>query len=283
MTNTFRYFTTSILAIMFLVLANHSFADVVDIEFGVNTKTVSQLIIDVVDEDDNMFTLTQSTPDTTNSVLAKTAYLKQVTLLDGTVLEDFAFLAPTIVNQSFPATGTVEVFSGGSALGSGDAGFSTGLSDMHSNGDLASYIRVDGTSTDSLWQLDYGQAIDSSGYFVVQERNGNTDFSIVALDVNGDEIGDTLAFDAPSYQWDTAIKNHLDPNSNAQTQELSIIEMSLFNTTSEIHGFSIVNSGNADFKFFFGNVSAVPEPGGSVLLLVGLIGLASRRNRSVGA
>ena len=264
-----------------LCLPSDAAGDIVDIEFGVNTAVVTQIIIDVVDEDDNAFTLTQNNPATSGAIRAKTANLRQIALADGSILDNFSFLVPSIADSSFPTSGVVEVFSGGTSHVSGSAGFLSGLAQMHSNGDLASYVRVDFTSTDSLWKLQYGQAIDSSGFFVVEERNGNTDFSISALDINGNQIGDTLAFDAPSYQWDTSIKNHLDPISDVQTQELSVVDMSLFNTSAPIHGFSIVNSGNADFKFFFANASfsAVPEPGVLTILMLSALGLCSTRQR----
>lgn len=255
-------------------------ADIVNVEFGVNTETITQVVVSGVDSNDNNFTMTQDQPETSGTVLAKTAVLQSITLADSTILENFSFLKPTIVNASFPSSGTVEVYTNGNRITDSDIGFLDGIAEMHSDDDLASYIRVDGTSIDSEWDLQYGQAIDSTGYFIVEERNGNTDFSVTALDINGNTIGDTLAFDAPSYQWDTSIKNYFDTSGSAQTQELSVIDLNLFNTSQDIHGFSIVNSGNADFKFFFGNVSSVPEPSGGAILLTGILTIALRRQRS---
>ena len=89
-------------------------------------------------------------------------------------------------------------------------------------------------------------------------------------------------FNGSSYQWDTTIKNHIDPTNDSQTQELSVIDFDLFNIgTNDVYGFEVVNTGNADFKFFFANTtSAIPEPGSATLLIAFLVGVCARRRRS---
>ena len=264
---------------------------IVDVEFGVNTETISQIALDITDQNNQNFVQTQTMPRTapTDFTLAQSANLQYIRLSDSTILNEFNIASASIVSPSFPTDGTVEVFSNGAVFepgtpGSpGSAAFITELGQVHSNGDLASYIRVDGTSTDSLWEVQYTAPVDPSSYLIVQERNGNTDFSITALDIDGNEIGDTLRFDAPSYQWDTGIKNFLDPINNEQTQELSVIDFSLFNTTQDVYGFSVVNTGNADFKFFFANAAPVPEPGSTAVVLTLLAGVGLRRRRQATA
>lgn len=279
----FRFISTaSILLATLFSLTQIACADIIDIVSGSNTATIAQVVVNVVDLDNNSFVSTQNAPINTGAILAKTAFLDSITLSDSTVLSNFSFLTPTIINADFPNSGAIEVFSNGSAIGVNDTGFLSALGSVHSNGDLASYIRVDGSSGNSAWDLDYSQAIDTSGYFIVEERNGNTNFSLTALDVNGDVIGDTLRFDAPSYQWDTSIKHYLDPNNNDQTQELSVIDLSLFNTSADVYGFRVVNTGNADFKFSFASTTAVPEPVSLFLPMAAILAISMRRKRRIG-
>lgn len=264
-----------------LIGASIAHSDIM-VEFGTNTETITQVVINVIDENDNSFAFTQNAPQTSTTIEAKTAVLDTITLDDGTVLDDFSFQSPTIVNPVFSDSGDIEVFANGTVFDLNDSDFLSALSSVHSNGDLASYIRVDGSNSDSGWDLQYSQAIDTSGYLIVEERNGNTDFSVTALDINGNATGETLLFDDPSYQWDTAIQNFLDPNNNVQTQELSVIDFNLFGVTADVYGFEVVNTGNADFKFSFANssTSAIPEPG-TVALLLGLFipfGFSRRRS-----
>ncbi len=277
----FRFTIAITLLGALIATAGAADAGIVDVEFGVNTETISQIVLDITDINNVNFVQTQTNPRTapTDFTLARSANLQSITLSDSTILNEFNIASASIVSPSFPTDGTVEVFSNGAAFQPGDTGFETELGQVHSNGDLASYIRVDGTTTDSLWEVQYTAPIDPSNYLIVQERNGNTDFSITALDINENEIGDTLDFAAPSYQWDTGIKNFLDPVNNEQTQELSVIDFSLFNTTQDVYGFSVVNTGNADFKFFFGNTAVVPEPSSTVVVLALMAGVRLARRR----
>ena len=238
---------------------------------GTNTEDVTQLIVNGIDSNGSAFNLTQNMPDNSGTTLAQTAVLHSITINGSTVLNDFDFLTPKIDNLIVPMTGgIIEVYSNGTAIERNASNFRDGIASMHSDGDLASYIRVDGTSVNPSWNLNYGTAIDKSGYFIVQERNGNTNFNLTPLDANGVEIGNTLLFDAPSYEWDTSIKFFQDTTPADQTQELSVIDLDLFDTTEDIFGFRVVNTGNADFKFFFGNVANVPEPNSCTLLALGL-------------
>ena len=264
-----------------MMAGNQVSGDTVEIVFGTNTATIDQVVFEGINSVGDSFMETQDDPDNTGSILAQSALLQSITLSDSTVLENFSFLTPTVTNTSFPTDGVVEVFADGLAFQPSDPGFLDALASVHSDNDLASYIRVDGTNTEASWNIEYGQAIDNSGYFLVQERDGNTDFSLTALDANGNTIGDTLAFDEPSYQWDTSIQNSLDPIDDAQSQELVVVELALFNTTQDIHGFEIVDSGNADFKFSFASVAieAVPEPGSGILLLLVACARMARRHR----
>ncbi len=272
----------------YLTFGSPLYAGLVNVDQNTNTEVINQIVFEFVDENSNAQTITQNNPVNGNGsfLLARTANIQSITLANGDVLRNFNVTAPTIQNSMFPNTGTVEVFQGANTFSPGDAGFIPALQAVHSNGDIANYIRVDGSDTTSSWELRYSQPVDTSGYFIIQERDGNTDFNLQAVDINGNAIGDTLLFDQndtfDSYQWDTSVKHYLDPNNNEQTQELSVIDISLFNTGGiDIYGFEVENTGNADLKFFFGSTASMPEPSSAILVFLAGLGLLRKRTRRV--
>ncbi|MFK7818110.1 MAG: hypothetical protein AB8G99_05295 [Planctomycetaceae bacterium] len=268
------------MAILVLLAANATAqADLIDIVAsgsGANVETISQVVMDVTTTSGTS-TITQNAPDLSASKEASSAILKSITT-SGVTLNQFSALTPTIHNETFPATASnIEVFTPTAAVNVADASFFSELAEMHSTGDLMQYLRVDSTSAQPMWDIRYGATFDSSDYLVVEERNGNTTFTVEALDALGNTIpgSDTLSFDGSSYDWDIGYANELDPFSN-QSQVMSVLSFDLFNTTTPIGGFRIHDTGQADFKFFIG--TSTPEP--SALSLAAMLAFCGVRRRS---
>jgi hypothetical protein len=257
-------------------------ADLIDIVAtgpGANVETISQVVMDVTTTAGTNLVI-QNTPDLSASKEASSAMLRSVTT-SNIVLDQFNPLTPTIHNETFPASaGNIEVFTPSAAVNVADANFFDELANMHSTGDLMQYLRVDSTTVEPMWDIRYGATFSSNDYLIVEERNGNTTFTIEALDQLGNTIAgsDILSFDASSYQWDIGYANALDPFSN-QSQVMSVLSFDLFNTSTPIGGFRIHDTGRADFKFFIGSSStAAPEP--SALSLAAFLAFASIGRRS---
>lgn len=237
-----------------------------------NVETISQIVFDVTTSAGTS-TVTQNAP-TTGVTQASSAVLQSVATSSG-ILVDFSPLTPTITSDTFPATaGNIEVFTPQAAVNVADPTFLTELANVHSTGDLVQYLRVDSTTVEPVWTIEYDASFSSTDYLIIEERNGNTTFEVSALDANGNVIAgsDTLAFNSGSYQWDTGLVNALDPFDN-QTQVASVVSFDLFGTAAPVHGFRIENTGRADFKFFIGStsVSVVPEP--TSLALMGMMSI----------
>ena len=256
----------------------------VTVAVGTNTQTINEIVV-TIDGSAAPTTFTNTQTGAANAI--STAELESVTINGGTVLNNFSRYDAVVTNFSAAlTTGVIEVLNSNSdpaaatlpATGATPA-FLAELGELHSNGDIANYIRVDGGVSDTaVWDVQFNNVgFDDSDYLIVEERDGNTDFSLTALDINGNIIaGATLDFDGGSYDFDTGLSNVNDPF-NDQSQVVSVIDLSLFNTTTAIGGFQVNDTGNADIKVFIG--STVPEP--SSILLVGLsgMGLILRRRR----
>lgn len=205
---------------------------------GANVETISQIVMSVTTTSGTSI-VTQNAPDA-GVTAASSAVLQSVTTASGTLF-GFSPLTPTITSETFPATaGNIEVFTPGAAVNVADATFFDELANMHSTGDLMQYLRVDSTTVEPIWTIEYGASFSSSDYLVIEERNGNTTFEVSALDASGSVIAgsDTLAFNNTSYQWDTGLVNELDPF-DTQTQVASVVSFNLFGTAAPIHGFTI--------------------------------------------
>ena len=241
-----------------------------------NVETIVQVVMQVDDATGSNL-IVQNTP-ATGSQEADSAILQSITT-STTTINAFTPTVPTVTNDTFPASASgIQVLENGAAVGVSDTDFISSLEQMHANGDLMNYLRVDGGNFTPQWDIQYSLPISSNDYLVVEERNGNTTFTVEALDINGDLISaaDSLAFSGSSYQWSIGLANSADPNSD-QPQVLSVIDFDLFNTSTPIYGFRINDTGNADFKFFV--ATAVPEPSSAAWLAMFAIACVSRRRR----
>ena len=125
-------------------------------------------------------------------------------------------------------------------------------------------IQINGANADgSEFNPDFDAFIAgplfNDDYIVVQERNGNTDFDLTPLDINGNPIpgANTLLFDAP-YGWNTGV-SLLAPQPTNQPQWLLVADVEDFGIDADvtpIYGFRVNNDGEADVKFFGASASA---------------------------
>lgn len=270
-----RSLATFVCAIACTTSVNANIVDIVASGPNGNVATISQVVLDVTTTAGGGI-VTQNTPSNLN-LEATRAVLESINTSAGRLVA-FNADTPTIQNPNFPnASANIEVFNNGGATNVASPDFLDALAGIHSSGDLVEYLRVDGTNFTPGWDIVYGTTFDPSNFLVVEERNGNTTFTVEPLDVAGQSIAgaNTLSFDNNSYQWDIGYANALDPNSN-QSQVLSVLSFDLFDTTTPIGGFRILNTGNADFKFFI--ATAAPEPSSLALLAFsGVIGVFRRR------
>lgn len=100
----------------------------------------------------------------------------------------------------------------------------------------------------------FGYAFTNDDYMLVAERWGNSAFSLRALDINGNVIGNTLCFGCGSggayerYDWNSGYSM---PYVSDQAMAFTVVSISLFGTSQPIFGLRIFNGvDQADVKFF---------------------------------
>lgn len=231
-----------------------------------------------------------TTETLTGSVTATDAYadnaiLTSVTIAGGIVINEFNAFTPIISSNNFASLDLgkeLEVYTPSTTVDYLDAGFLNALVGVSTSADLMQYINVGADGSTPIWDTQFSSTVglNTSDYIFVEERNGNTDFTLTALDLAGNVIAGAaiLEFDDGSYQWDIGLKNTLDESAIVQTQEISVVSIDLFNTTTDIGGFRVNDPGGADVKFFIG--SAIPEPSSVTLLGISSLALLLRRKRS---
>lgn len=202
----------------------------------------------------------------------------------------------------------VGVFDNGVKTTTSDlSAFSSSLAGITQDTDLLNYSYYDGSgnlpnSSTSDYDLLFARGFESNDFILVSERDGNTFFSVVPLDINGNVISgaNTLRFGGATtlgthlaYDWNSgyASETYIDQ----QSFGFSVAKVDKFFENTQISsqtvfGFRIDNNGDADVKFFglsdtsFANnphnpgvLSTVPEPSTAVLSLLGLLAAFRRR------
>lgn len=192
--------------------------------------------------------------------------LVEITINDGgtaVVLDEFTAGSSDAYGFSYPTGLTgVRTWENGVATELADSGFETALERVLDSTDLRDYLAYDSTSlAGSTWNPDFDvmftAPLYNDDYIVVTERNGNTFFDLIPLDVNGNPIPghEVVAFDA-GYGWNT---NYAPAEFNTQPQWITVADVENFDvdtTTTPIWGFRVDNDGEADVKFF----AAADEP-----------------------
>lgn len=105
------------------------------------------------------------------------------------------------------------------------------------------------------FDIQFAYAFESTDYLLASEKYGNSQFTVIALDANGNAIGDFICYGCgggSTYQkWDWNTGYAYAPYNTTQAQTLTVIPISLFNAGQPVYGLRIFNGvGEADVKFF---------------------------------
>lgn len=295
-------------------------AATINVNGNLNNAPITQVTYLV---DDNP--VIQNTPAAVNTVVATGIFVNTITLNDGgsKTLQFYNSVNAVIRNDNFVSntgtggpTGGVGVYNTSaptririqdSPPDGGLVAFEQAVIDSSTNTNLMNYMFYDGSlnnmppANTADFDILFYNAWTTSDYLVVAERNGNTNFELVPLGVDGSPIADanTLRFGdaSPNYDWNSGFVNANDLVTG-QPMWFSAVNISKFfeGTTVPIgdqlvYGFRIDNNGNADVKFFgasndpFTNnpinpIVPIPEPSSLVLLLAASAAFLYRRRRS---
>jgi hypothetical protein len=170
-----------------------------------------------------------------------------------------------IVNNNFTSsTLGIGTYNQGTEVLASTSAWESAMSGVVSDRNILHYLFYDGSSTnppagpdfDVLWS----SGLTSNDYLVVSERDGNTNFAVTPLGVDGAPIsgartlrfgfttGTTSANGNNKYDWNTRYAST--GRSEDQPQYMTVVSVGLFNTSSAVYGLRIDNNGNADVKFY---------------------------------
>ena len=167
-------------------------------------------------------------------------------------------------NNFLHSTRGVGVYNGGTQTSSTDRlNWETAMSDVFCDKNMLNYLFYDATTNTPAgpdFDIRWVRASTNNDYFVVSERDGNTHFTVTPLDSLGNVItgarelrfGSVSGTASPNgnrkYDWNLRYSSAgRFPN---QPQYMTVIPITLFNTSSNIYGFRIDNNGDADVKFY---------------------------------
>ncbi len=188
---------------------------------------------------------------------------------DGGTIKNLSFFNASgayVTNNNFTnaATGVGVYNEGNETLTSnGVPAWEAAMQNMVVSRNALNYLFYDGSSNipaGADFDIYWAKALTNDDNLVVSERNGNTNFNIVPLDINGNVItsarelrfgftdGAQSSDGNKKYDWNIGYGS-LGRNAN-QPQYFSVIDVELFNTNQPIYGFRIDNNGNADVKFY---------------------------------
>ncbi|MFY9243302.1 MAG: SdrD B-like domain-containing protein, partial [Polaribacter sp.] len=137
------------------------------------------------------------------------------------------------------------------------------MQNMVKSRNALNYLFYDGTSNippGPDFDIYWSKALQNDDNLVVSERDGNTFFRIIPLDINGNPIASAreLRFgfqngvNSPDgnnkYDWNLGYGSA--GRNASQPQYFSVIGVDLFNSAQPIYGFRIDNDGDADVKFY---------------------------------
>ncbi len=166
---------------------------------------------------------------------------------------EFFNLGASVTNNNFTANTTgVGVYKDGNTTTTADpVQFDAAINDMSSDSSLLHMLVYDATANvpnGSEFDIIWNRGMLADDYIVLGERNGNSTFNVIALDINGNTIAGAsdLQFRSP-YDWNTGFAPG---NQTRQPMHLTAVKVAKFNTSTPIHGFRIDNTGEADIRFF---------------------------------
>ncbi|PQJ78674.1 hypothetical protein BTO18_05505 [Polaribacter porphyrae] len=171
-----------------------------------------------------------------------------------------------VTNNNFTNAATgVGVYNEGveTLVSNGVPAWEDAMQNMVDNRNALNYLFYDGASNIPAgpdFDIYWSRALQNDDFLVVSERDGNTFFKIVPLDINGNPIvtarelrfgfqnGPTSPDGNKKYDWNIGYGSA--GRSASQPQYFSVIDISLFNSAQPIYGFRIDNNGDADVKFY---------------------------------
>ena len=239
-----------------------------------NDVDITQVILN-----DGTADITQTASATTATAGDNPIDLVQITVNDGGPVElDIYNFVTSVDNYNFPPgltgvrtwqNGVATELNNDPVTGAPSAAYEAAVLSTLGSTDIRDYlaydgIQINGANADgSEFNPDFDAFLAgplfNDDYIVVQERNGNTDFDLTPLDINGNPIpgANTLLFDAP-YGWNTGF-SLLAPQPTNQPQWLLVADVEDFGIDADvtpIYGFRVNNDGEADVKFFGASASA---------------------------
>lgn len=282
-----------------------------------------QAIIDILPGTNNVpilsvnFTVDGNTVNQTSEATSvetrrdESVFLNSVTVSSSggsTVLNSFNTLGGTVTNLNISPTATgVAVFDNGVVTEiSNTSAFQTSLANITQDTDLLNFSLYDDTSglpdsSTSDYDLLFARGLESDDFVLVSERNGNTFFTIVPLDGQGEVIaganslrfggGETLGAHL-AYDWRSGFATEsVFPDQDFGFSVASVEKFFEGTDVEEqtVFGFRIDNDGDADVKFFglsdnaftdnpFNpNPTVIPEPTTVLLSAISSLLLFRRR------
>ncbi|MGJ8641365.1 MAG: PEP-CTERM sorting domain-containing protein [Opitutaceae bacterium] len=139
-----------------------------------------------------------------------------------------------------------------------------------------------GASENFTLDFTYTNNLDPNGSILVGERDGNSSFSITALNAAGNPTG--VVVEVPSglqgFALDTGFQAAGDGNSG-QGMEIAVFSVAIFAATEDIRGLRLFNENGADTFLLASSPTVVPEPS-SFALIFGTValGFVAVRRRS---
>ncbi|MBT8326696.1 MAG: hypothetical protein KJP21_03170, partial [Bacteroidia bacterium] len=204
-----------------------------------------------------------STIATTDAII-----LDSIIINDGgtsVTLDEFISGGAYIANNNFSSSVTgVGVYNQGTeVLASNQTAWETEMEGVANDANLLHYLFYDGSTnvpSGADFDVRWARGLTNDEYIVVSERDGNTYFTITPLGPDGNVIsgarslrfgfqtGTTSSNGNNRYDWNFRYSSQ--GRSGTQPQYMSVVDVSLFNTSQPIYGLRIDNNGDADVKFY---------------------------------
>ncbi|MDO6737735.1 SdrD B-like domain-containing protein [Wenyingzhuangia sp. 2_MG-2023] len=261
---------TKTLSILLLVLGTitTNAQTLYDVVLGTDNVPITEVQIEF-----NGATITQTSGGIDPTIPANETtlpvWMNYVKINDGGVIKTLDFLnakgALLASNNFTNATTGVGVYNEGveTLISNGVAAWEDAMQDMVTSRNALSYMFYDGSSNTPPaddFDIYWSKALTNDDYLVVSERDGNTFFRIVPLDINGNPITSArelrfgkqngIASSNGNKKYDWNIGYGSAGRFANQPQYFTVVDVNLFNTIQPIYGFRIDNNGDADVKFY---------------------------------
>lgn len=234
-----------------------------DIVLGTNNISISEVVLEY-----DGSTITQTSGE--SGVFESTALevlLTEITLDDNgvdIVLDFFNSEGVSVRNNNFSSNVTgVGVYNQGTTTSAANqSAWEAAMLDVVNDNNILSYMFYDASSnipSGADFDIHWMKGLTDLDYFVVEERDGNTFFTLTPLGANGDPIttakalrfGHTTGTNSGNgttrYDWNTGFAPG---NHTGQPMMLTVVDVEEFESSETIYGIRIDNNGNADVKFY---------------------------------